>query len=100
MPSTLERNAVMAARSWVGPPLIQYRQRGRLAQDNTEMTRLFRLLRSQGKRRGTGADLGCTGPEGWCTSRLDQGRLETPMAQNSGLMQGKRGVIPVSYTHL
>src|ERR1019366_7221002 len=69
MASTLWRNAFIAARSRVYPPGARYRQRQRLTQHNTEMTPLFRLLRLRGGQPGPGADLGCTGWEGWCTSR-------------------------------
>jgi hypothetical protein len=52
-------------------------QRQRLHQHNTGITCLFRRLRLGGKPPEMGADLGCTGRNGWCTSRPDQGRLET-----------------------
>src|SRR5215210_4875332 len=64
-----------------------------LSQHNTELARLFRLLRLRGRQPNPRADLGCTGRERWCTSRPDQGPIGTTMSQNSGLMQGKRGVI-------
>src|ERR1019366_9295214 len=122
MASTLWRNVSIAARSRVYPPGARYRQRERLIQHNTEMTPLFRPLRLRGGQPGPGADLGCTGWEGWCTSRpvsWISGVLSKPkfagegaakccelwirdtssrsignrMSQSSGLMLGKRGVI-------
>jgi len=91
MASTLSRNAVIDARS------RYVRQASKSANASSNITpkcRNYSAIKGcEAKQAGPVADLGCTGREGWCTPRGDQARLETYMSQNSGLMQGKRGVI-------
>src|SRR5205814_5534985 len=64
-----------------------------LSKHNTQISELFRL--SQPLRSTlTGADLGFSRTECWCTSRpVQSSTTGKPMSQNSGLMKGKRGVI-------
>src|SRR5882724_2562485 len=56
------------------------------------MRPLFRVLELRDKQRKQKPYLGCTGRECWCTPRPSRS-IGNRMSQNSGLMQGKRGVI-------
>ena len=89
MASTLWRNAVIGTRYYV---LVR---RERLTQHNTQSVRLFRPLRPASNSVNSGADLDCTArwsagvPPHRCGSSTGYW-----MSTKSGLMQGKRGVIP------
>src|SRR5712671_1664182 len=91
MVSILSRNAVIDARS------RYVRQASRSADASSNITPKCRDYSGYQGCEANSPDRqriwGCTGRGGWCTPRVDQARLETYMSQNSGLMQGKRGVI-------
>src|SRR6476646_7835412 len=87
MASTLWRNAVIDTRS------LRSVRRERLTQHNTQLTRLFRALRLERNSVNPGRNWAVPRWSAGVPPTLYSSAIGNQMPQNSGLMQGKRGVI-------